>query len=292
MQKERGGAEVLESGLLVDALRTEQQDRVAELPVTPELAIVTTMGDDAAIRTYFKSKEAHAASVGIGFREFSMPDEDSALAKIAVLNAAGPICGIVPQLPFRDNARAQELCEAITPLKDVDALSDEGREFFDPPTSKAVVELARYHTNNFEGIDPERVAVVGALGRLVGSGAVTLLREEGLDPKRIDVRLDNHDEIRRLGRDVDLIITATGRPGSITPSDVTRSDSYDQPLVIIDAGIGTTPDDSAPRQDLHEGVFEMDYVRATRRKRAVGPLAVAYMFGNVIAAAERQFERN
>jgi methylenetetrahydrofolate dehydrogenase (NADP+)/methenyltetrahydrofolate cyclohydrolase len=266
MQKEKGGAEILESGALVDALRDCQQERVAALPFIPELAIVTTMGDDAAIRTYFRSKNNHANSVGIRFQEFSMRDEDSAMAEINGLNRRSDVSGIVPQLPFRNNDRAQDLCEAITPLKDVDALSDEGREFFDPPTSKAVVELARHHTNNFEGIDPERIAVVGALGRLVGSGAVTLLREEGFDPKRIDVRLNNQDEIRTLGRDVDLIITATGRPGSITPADLKRPGSYDQRLVIIDAGIGTTPENPA-----------------------VGPLAVAFMFGNVIAAAERQF---
>lgn len=266
-----------------------QRDTLGEMLVHPELAIVTTLGDDPAIQTYFRSKRRHADEVGIGFTDIPLTDEDEALRTIWSLNEDGLINAIVMQLPLRNRSRTQELCDAVIAHKDVDALSGAGQEFFDPPTALAAVELARYHTNDFEGIAPHRVAIVGALGRLVGKGAAVLLKNEAFEPKLIDMKLGNAADIETLGREVDLIITATGQPGSITPRDLARPSGAELPLVIIDAGIGAG-EDGRPAQDLHPGVFDLPYVRATKRTKAVGPLAVAYMFGNVIKAAQLQTE--
>lgn len=250
----------------------------------PSLAIVTTMGRNAAIQTYFRSKSKHAGLVGVGFNPIECEDEDGALAAIRLHNRTSETQGIVMQLPTRNSLRAQQLIEAVVDYKDVDALSGPGKEFYSPPTARAAVELARHYTNDFDGIAKNRVAVVGALGRLVGSGAVALLQEAGLDPHLIDTQLDNEQDARMLGRNADLIITATGQPGSITAEDLWRPAGNDMPLVIIDGGIGAG-NDGLPAQDLDPGVFDLEYVWATKRTKAVGPLAVAYMFGNVIDAA-------
>jgi 5,10-methylene-tetrahydrofolate dehydrogenase/methenyl tetrahydrofolate cyclohydrolase len=78
-----------------------------------------------------------------------------------------------------------------------------------------------------------------------------------------------------------------GRPGGLTSEDLARPFGVDEPMYIIDGGIGVGIDNK-PAQDLDPGVFELEYVWATKRTKAVGPLAVAYMFGNVIAATEMQ----
>lgn len=278
---------LLTSTALVEAEIGSQRDILGEMLVHPELAIVTTLGDNPAIQTYFRSKRHHADEVGIGFTDIPLSDEDEALRTIWSLNDDDLVNAIVMQLPLRDGTRTQELCDAVVAHKDVDALSMAGQEFFDPPTALAAVELARYHTNGFEGIAPHRVAIVGALGRLVGTGAAVLLQNEAFEPKFIDVRLGNEADIKTLGRDADLIITATGQPGSITPRDLTRPSDSELPLVIIDAGIGAG-ENGRPAQDVHPDVFALPYVRATKRTKAVGPLAVAYMFGNVIQAAQLQ----
>ena len=282
---------VLTSMELVEAEIESQRDTLGEMLVRPELAIVTTLGDNTAIQTYFRSKRRHADAVGVGFTDIALDNEDEALRTIWGLNGDDLTHAIVMQLPVKDWTRTQDLCDAVAAHKDVDALSGAGQEFFDPPTALAAVELARHHTNGFEGIAPHRVAIVGALGRLVGKGAAVLLRNESFEPKLIDIQLGNEAEIESLGRDVDLIITATGQPGSITPSDLHRPADAELPLVIIDAGIGTG-EDGRPAQDLHPDAFDLPYVRATKRTKAVGPLAVAYMFGNVVQAAQLQTQEN
>jgi len=150
-----------------------------------------------------------------------------------------------------------------------------------PPTALASVELVRRATNNFEGIAKDRVAVVGSLGKLIGSGDVEILREAGFDPIEIDQH--NTHLIRHLGRDADVVITGMGRPGAITKEDLARPFGADAPMYIIDGGIGIGEDDR-PAQDLDPDVFDLEYVWATKRTKAVGPLAVALMFGNVIAS--------
>jgi 5,10-methylene-tetrahydrofolate dehydrogenase/methenyl tetrahydrofolate cyclohydrolase len=282
---------LLTSTALVESEIAVQRDLLGEMLVRPELAIVTTLGDNPAIHTYFRSKRRHADEVGVGFTDITLDDEDEALRIMRDFNEDELTHAIVMQLPVKNRARTQEMCDAVIAHKDVDALSRAGQEFFDPPTALAAVELARFHTNGFEGIVPHRVAVVGSLGRLVGAGAAILLQNEEFDPKLIDIQLGNEADIHTLGRDVDLIITATGQPGSITPRDLERPSDTELPLVIIDAGIGTGQD-GKPAQDLHPDVFGLSYVRATKRTKAVGPLAVAFMFGNVIKAAQLQTHPN
>lgn len=276
---------VLTSTELVAELVREQSAAVGELAVRPELLIVTTLGHNKAIETYFRSKANHAKNVGIGFTPDKCEDEDEALRSILRHNRNTTTHAIVPQLPFRDKDRAKELCDAVVDNKNVDALSDAGRLLYAPPTALASVELARRATNNFEGIAKDRVAVVGSLGKLIGSGAVELLREAGFDPIEIDQH--NTHLIHHLGRDADVVITGMGRPGAITKEDLARPFGADAPMYIIDGGIGIGKDDR-PAQDLDPGVFDLDYVWATKRTKAVGPLAVALMFGNVIAATEMQ----
>lgn len=278
---------LLTSTALVEAEVENQREILGDMLVRPELAIVTTLGDNPAIQTYFRSKRRHADAVGVGFNDIPLENEDEALRTIWGLNDNDLTHAIVMQLPVRDRSRTQDLCDAVVAHKDVDALSGAGQEFYDPPTAKAAVELARHHTNDFEGIAPHRVAIVGALGRLVGRGAAVLLQNEAFEPRLIDIQMGNEAEIATLGHDVDLIITATGQPGSITPRDLERPSDAELPLVIIDAGIGTG-EDGRPAQDLHPDVFDLSYIRATKRTKAVGPLAVSYMFGNVIQAAKLQ----
>jgi methylenetetrahydrofolate dehydrogenase (NADP+)/methenyltetrahydrofolate cyclohydrolase len=290
----QGHAEIAEQVLtsidLVE-LEVKAQDEAMRLlgiiAVKPELAIVTTFGDNPAIQTYFRSKKKHADEHGFGFTPMPFQCEDEALDAVGFLNEDDQIHGIVIQLPLLNDERKQELCDGVAPLKDVDALSSHQPKLFQPPTALAAFKLAEYHTNNFEGIASNRVAVVGALGKLVGTGAVDLLQRRDFDPRIIDKNLGNGQMIETLGRDVDLIITATGRPGLIQAEYLERDRTTDQPLVIIDAGIGIDRE-GKPAQDLDPLAFNLPFVRATKRTKAVGPLAVAYMYSNVARAALMQ----
>lgn len=278
---------MLTSNDLVAELVDAQRATIGGLLVRPELVIITTLGSDKAIETYFRSKANHANNVGIGFTPDSFEEEDAALRAIFDYNEDATTHAMVVQLPLKNRDRTSELCDAVVDYKDADALSAAGQKFFTPPTARASYELARYHTNDFDGIDKNRVAVIGALGRLVGRGVVPMLRKRGFDPMLIDIQLGNDAEIKKLGRNADLIITATGQPGLITPDALQRPAGISSPLFIIDGGIGVGKD-GRPAQDLHPDVFNLEYVYATKRTKAVGPLAVGFMFGNVIEAAEQQ----
>ena len=81
----------------------------------------------------------------------------------------------------------------------------------------------------------------------------------------------------------DVIVTATGKHGVITP------DMIKDGAVVVDAGVasegGKTVGDLAPE------VYDRDDLTLTPHKGGVGPLTVCALFDNVIRSAERVAEK-
>lgn len=118
----------------------------------------------------------------------------------------------------------------IDPTKDIDALG------VDSPrpacaTADGIVRVA----DPFLTPDTT-IAVVGARG-FVGGGVDRLLRERGHDP----LALDRGDDLRQL-RDVDVVLSATGRPHLLT------AEYLRDHLLVVDSGFVPHPD--GPRGDV------------------------------------------
>ena len=108
-------------------LATEVAAFVAATQVTPKLAAVL-VGDDPASQVYVRNKQRACEKAGIA----SVPHrlavdtcEADLLALIADLNQDPSIHGILIQLPLPKGIDATRVLDAVSPLKDVDAIHPE-----------------------------------------------------------------------------------------------------------------------------------------------------------------------
>jgi methylenetetrahydrofolate dehydrogenase (NADP+)/methenyltetrahydrofolate cyclohydrolase len=272
-------AELLKSAPIVEAMVANQRQRLQELGgETLWIALVTTLGNDARIKTYIDRKNQHAGTIGAVLQKISTVTEQEAYHQIRKLNEQDGTDGIVVQLPLRDKSWTEQLLNSVAPHKDIDGNSRMGREFYLPPTAKAEIDLAEYYLGGAieDAIDPERIGLIG-LGRLTNSHVLPNLVNRGMQPTIIDETTP--EKLDRLGRDNDLVFAASGIGGLIKPHHLEGARAG---MMIIDAG--TASSQGVRSGDVDKAVYAMDGIRVSPHIGGVGPLSVACLYGNGIEA--------
>ncbi|HEY4522767.1 MAG TPA: bifunctional 5,10-methylenetetrahydrofolate dehydrogenase/5,10-methenyltetrahydrofolate cyclohydrolase [Candidatus Paceibacterota bacterium] len=250
--------------------RTEM--RTAELSAPPHTALIVA-SETPATRSYLAIKEKRAREAGVRVDIIQLPKTVSAVELRLAVDACGADA-IVVQLPLPGGVNAKEVCDAIPPEKDADVLSTTSRMQFEadekgalvPPVAGALAEILQQ-----AGIDPRgKRAVVLGDGWLVGKPCATWLTHAGADV------VHTHD-LAEL-RIADIIVSGLGSPHIITP------DLLKEGAVLIDAGTsesgGKLAGDADPTCEPKCDLF-------TPVPGGVGPVAVAKLFENVVALAER-----
>jgi methylenetetrahydrofolate dehydrogenase (NADP+) / methenyltetrahydrofolate cyclohydrolase len=234
--------------------------------VFPKLAIVQT-SDNPVIDTYVRLKKAYGEDILVDVVSHRV-NEDEALGLIAELNADESVHGIIVQLPLADPSRTEELVEAVSPEKDVDALGS--RAVLDPATPMAINWLLAGYNVDLKG---KKIIIVGE-GRLVGAPLARMWRNSGYD---VTVVSEPTNELAGIVQGADILVTATGTAGLIT-SDMLRPET-----VVIDAG--TSSEGGKIVGDVAPDVRERHDLTITPEKGGVGPLTICALFDNVIRAA-------
>ena len=158
----------------------------------------------------------------------------------------------------------------VNPLKDVDGLG--GSSKFIPATAMAIDWLLTGYNID---LNDKKIAIIGE-GRLVGAPLAKLWRGNGLDIATYNSRtVDLGDKIRQA----DITVSAVGTPGLV------KSDMISEGAVVVDAG--TASEDGVIVGDVDDSVRNRDDLTITPKKGGVGPLTVAALFDNVIAAARK-----
>lgn len=243
------------------------------------------VGDDPASRLYLRVKGRFASRTGIDFqvKEFSPAVSERELTDfIQRVGNSREVGGIMVQLPlpgkFHEEGRERKILEFIDPEKDVDCLTEEnlhlvaaGKPRFLPAAVKAVITIIKIASCHFlagGGRQPE-VLVVGAKG-MVGRPLVSYLSAAGAEVSGADCETQN---LTDLCRRADILITATGRPGLI------RKEMVKPGAVVIDVG--------SPKGDVDFGAVREIAGFITPVPGGVGPLTVAALFENLLAAIGR-----
>jgi len=228
--------------------------------------------------------------------------EAELLALIERLNEDGEVDGILVQLPLPAHLDTEKILEAVRPGKDVDGFHAcnvgrlwRDRPLFAPATPSAVIELLRRRGIELTG----RKAVIVGRSNVVGKPlAALLLREQCTVTVCHSRTADVAAECRRA----DLLVAAVGRPALIGPEHVKRG------AVVIDVGINRIsdprrlaellPGDDDRRRELERKgsvlIGDVDFARVAPRcsaitpvPRGIGPLTVAMLLVNTVAAASR-----
>jgi methylenetetrahydrofolate dehydrogenase (NADP+)/methenyltetrahydrofolate cyclohydrolase len=244
------------------------------------------VGDDEASHIYVGSKQRAAERSGIGSRRVELPADAAqkdVLTAVADLNADDGVHGILVQLPLPVGLDPVEVQDAIDPAKDVDGLhpENEGRLLrgdprFAPCTAIGIVELLRRERVPVEG---SHVVIVGR-GLLVGRPLAVLLSAKA--PGANATVTLCHTGTRGLSgftRQADVLVAAAGRAAMITP------DMVKPGAAVVDVGNhrveGRIVGDVAPEVAEVAGAL-------TPVPGGVGPMTVAMLLANTVAAARAQ----
>jgi len=182
------------------------------------------VGDNKQSLSFIKQKEKIAKRLGIGLSIFQYEkniSEPDLIKNIKNICAQKNVGGVITQLPLPDNFNREKVLSAISPEKDVDALTDAGKKLVLPPSVGTVKEILR--TTDYE-LRAKVVVVVGT-GFLVGKPILEYLKGKCGELIGIDIGGD----LNQL-KNADLIICGTGHAGLIKPAMLKNG------AVVIDFG--------------------------------------------------------
>lgn len=278
-------ARIIDGKAVAAAVRDEVRERVARLSargIVPGLATVL-VGDDPASNIYVGNKERTCREVGMhsfGHRLPSTTSQAELLALVRDLGRRSDVHGILVQLPLPGALDASEIIDALPPAKDVDGLSavNQGRLLAGQPGMRPCTPLGVMRLLDETGISLKgaRAVVVGR-SLLVGKPVALLLLE-----RHATVTLC-HSRTADLGAEVgrsDVVVAATGQIGLV------RGEWIRPGAVVIDVGINRGADGKL--------CGDVEFAAAAERAGhitpvpgGVGPMTVAMLLANTVAAAER-----
>jgi methylenetetrahydrofolate dehydrogenase (NADP+)/methenyltetrahydrofolate cyclohydrolase len=285
------------------AVAARVTDRVAaetvrlkqEAHVIPGLAVVL-VGEDPASQVYVGAKARKAEELGFHSVQHTLPaatPEPALLGLVASLNDDPAIHGILVQFPLPEGLDRTKVIAAISPDKDVDGLHpvNAGRlmtgigEPIVPCTPAGCMLLIREaRGDDLSGLN----AVVIGRSTLVGKPAAQLLLNRNAT---VTMAHSKTRDLPGVARGADIVVAAIGRP------EMVRGGWIKPGATVIDVGMNRIP---APERGEGKTRLAGDvaYLEAAAVAGAitpvpggVGPMTIAMLMANTLAAACRSMNR-
>ena len=300
--------QILDGNRVREEIKAELKPRVERLAAhgrPPGLAVVL-VGHDPASQIYVRNKIKTCQDLGIYSESITPPDTittEELLATVEQLNARHDIDGILVQLPLPRQVDTKRILLAVAPAKDVDGFHpcNVGNLVAGLPGPRActpagIIEiLKRYHIP----ISGKRAVVVGR-SDIVGKPVAMLLLHEHAT---VTICHSKTPDLAAVCRQADILVAAMGRPAMITGA-------YIQPgATVIDVGTTRVEDPAEARRifanaperlatfekkgavlvgDVHPVDVAAVAGAYTPVPGGVGPLTIAMLMANTVAAAERR----
>ncbi len=287
-------ANIIDGAKIAADVRAEVAEDVSSFTeqhgFTPHLAVVL-VGEDPASKVYVRNKHRAAADAGMTSSDITMPEsttQEDLIAEVRKLGDDPNVHGILVQLPLPDHLDQYPVIEAISPLKDVDALHpfnvgllSQGRERFAPATPAGIREMLIR-----DGHDPagKHVVVVGR-SEIVGKPVASILvqKQSGANAT-VTVCHSRTADMPAITRQADILVAAIGQPLYITGNMVREG------AVVIDVGINRI--DAPERKRGYRLVGDVDFDSVSEKVAAitpvpggVGPMTIAMLLRNTLKAA-------
>lgn len=286
-------ATLIDGKSIAESIKADVAARAAALAAAgraPSL-VALLVGDDAAALSYARSQAKHAASVGIQHRLIQMPvgtKQSEVAAQIDAFNRDAAVHGIMLHLPVPPPLDAFALQQRMDPAKDVEGVAAAnlgllamGREALAPCTAAAAFACLTSAVPDLAG----REAVVVGRSVIVGRPLAMLLLAAHATVTQCHTRTRNLAAVtRRAG----LLLVAAGVPGLVGAEHVAPG------AVVIDVGTHRVPVSAAPGETKMKTVGDVRFdevasiaSQITPVPGGVGPVTVAMLLANTVAAAER-----
>ena len=230
-------------------------------------------------------------------------DTQALLALVEKLNRDDSVHGILVQLPLPGTVDESRVLHAIDPDKDVDGFHPVnvgrlwiGEDGLFPCTPMGCMALLHDAVGELKG----KHAVVVGRSNIVGKPMAQLLLREHCT---VTIMHSRTAEPERICKQADIVVAAVGRPGLV------RGDWLKEGAVVVDVGINELTDEAEVLRLCGEGSRK---IKAFRKKGrvlygdvhytsalevaaavtpvpgGVGPLTIAHLMVNCVAAAKRK----
>ena len=280
-------AQTLDGELVAASIKADLATRVealADRGITPGLGTIL-VGDDGPSANYVAMKHRDCAELGIASRGEHLPPTATLADVLAVVdeyNADPGIDAVLIQYPFPAGIDYETALMRLDPAKDADGLHpvNLGRlvQGLPAPLACTPAGIQALLTHYDIPIAGQHVVIVGR-GLTIGRPLANLLtlKRPGANAAVTVV----HTGVADLGaytRQADILISAAGTPGLITP------DLVKPGAVVVGAGVQYDG-----RKVLPDVVDEVAEVASWMSPRlgGVGPMTRALLYRNTVEAAER-----
>lgn len=272
-------AQIIDGKQIAADIREKLKQKIARLPVAPQLAIVL-VGNDEPSLIYVRNKQKAAAQIGLQSQLYHMDEdtsEEELLNVIAKLNADKQINGIIVQLPLPKQLNTNRIINAISPLKDVDGfhpyntgmLQNNEQPYFIAATPLGVMKLIKSVNQNLSG---KNVVLIGA-SLIVGRPLATLLLNQECTVSITHAQTKN---IKELTTKADILVAACG------VAKLVKADWIKENAILIDVGIN---------RDSGKLCGDIDFEDVKEKASAitpvpggVGPMTIAMLLSNTVDA--------
>jgi methylenetetrahydrofolate dehydrogenase (NADP+)/methenyltetrahydrofolate cyclohydrolase len=297
-------AKIISGTEVAKEIRAELKERVAKLTaqgVTPGLVIIR-VGDDPASVSYVTGKEQAAEEIGVWSETYVLPEtasEEDLLSKVAEMNKADHVDGILVQLPVPKHIDADKVLNLIDPAKDVDGFHPVnvgkmliGDPYFMPCTPHGAMELMVRSGNSPEG---KHVVICGR-SNIVGKPLMAMLVQKKPHANAtVTVVHTGTKNMSEITLQADILVAAMGSP------EVIKGDMIKEGAVVIDVGVnrvGMKPSKKDPSKMVADLRGDVDFEAAKEKASAitpvpggVGPMTITMLMMNTVVAAERRAAR-
>lgn len=255
----------------------------------PCLAAVL-VGDDGGAESYAGSQAKHAESVGIDYRLVRLPttaSDHEIRTAVLSLNDDAAVSGLMVHLPMPKGIDGFAIQQLITADKDVEGVGATnlgllamGRDALAPCTAAAAFECLKSTGVEIAG----KNAVVVGRSVIVGKPLAMLLI--GANATVTQCHTKTRDMIAHT-RQAEILFAAAGAP------DLIGADHVSPGAIVIDVGTNrvAAADGSGKSRLVGDVQFEAVKNQAswiTPVPGGVGPVTVAMLLSNTVAAAERR----
>jgi len=278
-------AEIIDGKAVAAAVRAKLKERIKTIKennVMPGLAVIL-VGNNPASRVYVNNKKKACAALGILSEEYALEENTQTqelLALIDTLNKREDIHGILVQLPLPKHIPEKLVLDAISPDKDVDAFHPVnvgkmmiGDGLFAPCTPSGIIELIESTGQSIEG----RECVVIGRSNIVGKPMAMLMLHKNATVTICHSRTKNLAEVTRRA---DILIVAIGRAKFV------GADMVKDGAIVIDVGMDRD-EEGKLCGDVDFEAVEKKASYITPVPGGVGPMTIAMLMSNTVAAAER-----
>lgn len=273
--------QILDGKYIKNIILDEIKEDVSLLAVKPKLVIVQ-VGNNEASNVYVKQKINMCMDIGYQYEHIKLDEvsTDELVNLISGLNEDISVNGILVQLPLPNCIDTDRVINAISPLKDVDGLTDinnglllHNKDTLCSCTPYGVMELLdRYNIS----VASKYVVIVGR-SDLVGKPMAMMLLNRDATVTVCHSKTKNLEEYTKMA---DILVVAVGRANFIT-GDMVKEDA-----IIIDVGINRNESGLCGDVDFNSVANKCKYI--TPVPGGVGQMTVAILAYNLLKAYKIQ----